>query len=363
MKVPFLNLKATYTELQPELDAAYAQVMDHGWYILGEQVSKFELEFAEYCTANYAIGVGSGLDALYLVLKAWGIGPGDEVIVPANTFIATWLAVSYTGATPIGVEPDELTYNISISEIEKKITKHTKAIIPVHLYGQPADMGAINNIAKSYQLKVLEDAAQAHGARYYGKRTGSLGDAAAFSFYPGKNLGAYGDGGMIVTSDHALAEQIRLLRNYGSNEKYVHSEIGVNSRLDELHAAQLRVKLKVLDCWNQRRSEMAAMYSQFIENRGLIVPYVPDWADSAWHLYVVRTKQRAELTVQLDNAGIGWQIHYPIPVHLQGAYRDLKGKKGDFPLTEQLSSEILSLPIGPHLLSEEKTHLVRFFEP
>jgi len=321
LKVPFLDLKAQYLELKDKLDEAYQRVMDSGWYILDKEVEAFETEFAEYCQVKHCIGVGNGLDALHLILRAFGIGPGDEVIVPSNTYIATWLAVTYSGATPVPVEPDEQTYNIDPSRIESAINERTKAIMPVHLYGQPADMDKINEVALRYSIKVIEDSAQAHGARYKGRRTGGLGDAAGFSFYPGKNLGAFGDGGAVTTNDDDLAENIRILRNYGSRIKYHNEVMGFNSRLDELQAAMLRVKLAKLDDWNEQRKQIAEMYlDQMKSNTNIISPFVPDWADPVWHLFVVRSKTRDALTKFLNEAKIGTMIHYPIPPHLQPAY-------------------------------------------
>ncbi|ABQ27351.1 DegT/DnrJ/EryC1/StrS family aminotransferase [Geotalea uraniireducens] len=350
MKVPFLDLKAQYLELQDEFDAAYRRVMDSGWYILGKELEAFEAEFAVYCQVKHCIGVGNGLDALHLILRASGIGPGDEVIVPTNTYIATWLAVTYSGATPVPVEPDEQTYNINPSRIESAITECTKAIMPVHLYGQPADMDRINEIAVRHGLKVFEDSAQAHGAKYKGRRTGGLGDAAGFSFYPGKNLGAFGDGGAVTTNDDDLAEIIRILRNYGSQIKYHNEVMGFNSRLDELHAAMLRVKLAKLDEWNERRKQVAALYfDQLTSNTNLVLPCVPDWADPVWHLFVVRSKKRGELQKQLTDARIGTMIHYPIPPHLQEAYSELGYGKGSFPISEKVHNEVLSLPMGPSM--------------
>jgi dTDP-4-amino-4,6-dideoxygalactose transaminase len=296
--------------------------------------------------------VGNGLDALHLILRGYGIGACDEVIVPSNTFIATWLAASYAGATPVPVEPDARTYNIDPALIEAAITDRTKAIIVVHLYGQPADMDAINAIAERHHLKVIEDAAQAHGARYKGRRVGSLGDAAAFSFYPGKNLGAIGDGGVVVTNDPNLAERVRVLGNYGSHIKY-HNEVkGYNSRLDELQAAFLRAKLPVLDEWNARRKAIAAQYLRQLEASTLILPHVPDWAEPVWHLFVVRSQQRDALQKHLGDAGIGTMIHYPIPPHLQSAYLELEYGPGSFPISEIIHKQVLSLPIGPHLGAE-----------
>jgi dTDP-4-amino-4,6-dideoxygalactose transaminase len=350
MTIPFLDLKSPYLELKDEFDAAYRLVMESGWYILGKEVEAFEAEFATYCEAKHCIGVGNGLDALHLILRAIEIGPGDEVIVPANTYIATWLAVSYSGATPVPVEPDEHTHNIDPGLVEAVISKKTKAILPVHLYGQPADMDPINALASRYGLKVIEDAAQAHGARYKGRRTGGLGDAAGFSFYPGKNLGALGDGGAVVTNDDALADRVRVLRNYGSKFKY-HNEVkGYNSRLDELQAALLRVKLPKLDEWNDRRRAVAKKYLQHLAAVPvLILPGVPDWAEPVWHLFVVRHPQRDALQKKLGEAGIGTLIHYPIPPHRQPAYADFGHGKGDFPISERIAREVLSLPMGPHL--------------
>jgi len=349
MKIPFLDLKAPHDELRPELREAFERVLNSGWYILGEEVKRFEHEFAEYSQVDYCIGVGNGLEALHLILRAYDIGLGDEVIVPSNTYIATWLAASYAGATPIPVEPDERTYNIDPSRIEAAITPRTKAIIAVHLYGQPADMDPINAIAKKHNLKVIEDAAQAHGAYYKGKRVGSLGDAAGFSFYPGKNLGAIGDGGAVTTNDSLLAEKVRVLCNYGSRIKY-HNEVkGFNSRLDEMQAAFLREKLKKLDEWNARRKVISTSYLEKLSGRDLVLPWVPEWADPVWHLFVVRHPHRDRLQKKLTESGIGTMIHYPIPPHLQGAYVGLGYREGAFPIAEQIHGEVLSLPIGPHL--------------
>lgn len=348
MKIPFLDLKATNLQYAAELEEAFQRVLNSGWYILGKEVEAFEEEFASYCHTNDAIGVANGLDAIFLILKAYSIGAGDEVIVPSNTYIATWLAASHCGAVPVPVEPDERTYNIDPEKIEAAITPCTKAIIAVHLYGQPADMDAINEIAARHNLKVIEDAAQAHGALYKGRRVGSLGDAAAFSFYPGKNLGALGDGGAITTNDRDLAELIRVYRNYGSREKY-HNEVpGFNSRLDELQAAFLRVKLRNLDRENAHRAELAAAYSRKLDGVvGITPPFVPDWAAPVWHLYVVRCEQRRALAEQLTVRNIGTIIHYPVPPHLQPAYADLSYSTGAFPIAEAIHQQVLSLPIGP----------------
>jgi dTDP-4-amino-4,6-dideoxygalactose transaminase len=349
MIIPFLDLKAAYLELQPEIDAAIQRVLDSGWYILGEEVDSFEQEYAAYCEAKYCVGLANGLDALHLALLALGVGEGDEVIVPSNTYIATWLAVSQCGATPVPVEPDEMTYNIDPARIEAAITPKTKVILPVHLYGQPADMDAILTIARKHGLKVLEDGAQAHGARYKGKRIGSHGDVVAWSFYPGKNLGAFGDGGAITTNDSEITERIRVLRNYGSRVKYVNDERGFNSRLDPLQAAALRVKLKVLDEWNARRAEIASYYQTQLKNGLLKLPFVPEWAEPVWHLYVVQHAKRDVLQKQLNEAEIGTLIHYPIPPNMQLAYASANFSQGQFPLAERIASNCLSLPIGPHL--------------
>ncbi|AFY91604.1 DegT/DnrJ/EryC1/StrS family aminotransferase [Chamaesiphon minutus] len=350
MKVPFLDFQAPYLELKAELDDAYARVMASGWYILGEEVAAFEAEFAAYCQTKYCIGVGNGLEALHLILRAMEIGAGDEVIVPANTYIASWLAVSQVGATPVAVEPDEHTYNIDPSLIEAAITARTKAIMAVHLYGQPADMDAINEIAKRHNLQVIEDAAQSHGARYKQRRTGGLGDAAGFSFYPSKNLGAIGDAGAVTTNNAELAERIRLLRNYGSRVKYENEIPGYNSRLDELQAAFLRVKLAKLDEWNARRVSVADRYLATLgKNPHLTLPVVPDWADPVWHLFVVRHPNRYNLEQHLRQNGVATLIHYPTPPHLSAAYCQPEMPKGSLPITERISNQIISLPMGAHL--------------
>lgn len=358
MNVPFLDLKAPYRELKEELDTAYSTVMDSGWFILGEEVQAFEAEFAAYCGAKFCVGVANGLDALHLILRAYGIGPGDEVIVPANTYVATWLAVSFAGGRPVPVEPDELTFNLDPSRLEAAITPHTKAIIPVHLYGQPADMDAINSIARQHGLKVVEDAAQAHGALYKGRRTGALGDAAGFSFYPGKNLGALGDAGAVTTNDEELADRVRVLHNYGSRTKYYNEVKGFNSRLDEMQAALLRVKLRSLNEWNKRRSRLAEFYSQSLSGvSDLVLPYVPSWADPAWHLFVVRHTERNRLQEHLAAGGVGTLIHYPQPPHLQVAYEELGYTRGVFPIAETMAAEVLSLPMGPHITETQSLHV------
>ncbi|MFA7077452.1 MAG: DegT/DnrJ/EryC1/StrS family aminotransferase, partial [Syntrophomonas sp.] len=342
--VAFLDLKAGYIEIKDELDAAYQRVMDSGWYILGAELEAFESEFAAYCGASYCVGVGNGLEALHLILRAYGIGPGDEVIVPANTYIATWLAVSQCGARPVAVEPVEDTYNIDPARIEAAITSRTKAIMPVHLYGQTAAMDEVNAIAARYELKVIEDGAQGHGALFKGRRAGSLGDAAGFSFYPGKNLGAFGDGGAVVTSDRDLVKKIKALRNYGSRIKY-HNEIkGYNSRLDELQAAFLRVKLGKLDDWNERRRSLAERYLQYLDPDYYTLPVVPEWAEPVWHIFAVRSTRRDAVLQHLADRGIGAMIHYPVPPHLQPAYAELKIGAGAYPISEMIHRQVFSLP-------------------
>lgn len=360
MNVAFLDLNPVYAELKHDLDAAYQRVMLSGQYVLGSEVRAFEAEFAAYCEVQHCIAVGNGLDALHLIIRAMNIGEGDEVIVPANTFIATWLAVSYAGATPVPVEPDILTYNIDPDRVEEAITQRTKAIIPVHLYGLPADMDRINAIAEAHNLKVIEDSAQAHGARYKGKRVGGLGNAAGFSFYPGKNLGALGDGGAVLTNDSELADKIQMLRNYGSSTKYHHDLQGFNSRLDEFQAAFLRVKLSRLDEWNARRRVLANTYMQGLSGHSsLTIPVVPNYAEPVWHLFVVRHPQRDFLGQELARAGIGTLIHYPIPPHLAPAYAEMGRKPADFPITEWIAQSVLSLPMGPHVSEKECADIVQ----
>lgn len=354
MIVPFLDLKSINLAQAPELEAAFRRVLDSGWYVLGRELERFECDFAAYCGSAHAVGVANGLDALTLILRAYGIGHGDEVIVPSNTFIATWLAVSHCGATPVPVEPLAATCNIDPAAIEAAITARTRAIIAVHLYGQPADMDPINALAARHGLKVIEDAAQAHGARYKGRRAGALADAAAFSFYPGKNLGALGDGGAVCSDDARLAAAVRLDRNYGSAVKYEHLRLGVNSRLDELQAALLVEKLATLDAGNRRRAAIAARYGERLAGLpGLSLPHVTDWAEPAWHLYVVRHPQRDLLARTLAAAGVGTMIHYPVPPHRQPAYAGLGLGEGALPLAEAIHREVLSLPIGPCMTLEQ----------
>jgi len=356
--VPFLDLGAVNGLIRDELDAAFRRVLDSGWFIMGPELEAFEAEFAEYSGVKHCIGVGNGLEALHLLLRAYGVGPGDEVIVPSNTFIATWLAVSECGATPVAVEPNPLTHNIEAAAIEQAITPRTKAIMPVHLYGQPADMDPINALAGKHGLVVIEDAAQAQGARYKGRRAGSLGSAAGTSFYPGKNLGALGDGGAVLTSDDKIAAEVRRLRNYGSQVKYQHDVAGYNSRLDELQGAFLRVKLSVLDGWNDRRREIASRYTRLLEGKGFELPFVPEYADPVWHLFVIRHARRDALRDHLAQHGVNTVIHYPIPPHLQAAYQDLGLEKGSLPIAERYADEVLSLPIGPHLDDAQVDHVI-----
>jgi len=359
MKVPFLDVGAAYREIQSELEAAILASLRSGWYIGGEDVDAFEQEFAAYTETQHCVGVANGLDALHLALLAMEIGAGDEVIVPSNTYIATWLAVSQCGAIPVPVEPVASTYNLDPSKIEAAITDRTKAILPVHLYGQPADLDPILEIARKHGLRVLEDAAQAHGARYKGRRIGSHGDAVAWSFYPSKNLGALGDAGAVTTNDLELAERVRLLRNYGSRVKYVNEIQGYNSRLDPVQAAVLRVKLRHLDEWNARRTVIAGRYRAELEGAGLVLPHVPDWANPVWHLFVVEYGDRDGLQGALQQAGIGTQIHYPIPPHLQSAYRSAGFGNGDFPIAENSANRLLSLPMGPQQDDEATTAVIR----
>lgn len=356
--VPFLDLRATYLELRTEINSAVSRVLDSGWYLLGEELGAFESEFAGYCEAEHCVGVANGLDALHLALRALGVGEGDEVIVPSNTYIATWLAVTQVGARPVPVEPDERTYNIDPSRIEAAITPRTRVIIPVHLYGQAAEMAPILEIARSHRLRILEDAAQAHGARYQGRRVGGIGDVTAWSFYPGKNLGAFGDGGAITTNDAEIAERVRVLRNYGSRVKYVNEVAGFNSRLDEIHAAVLRVKLRHLDEWNARRSAIAARYREELSQLDLVLPFVADGVNPVWHLFVVRTGRREALQAALKVQGVHALIHYPIPPHMQLAYAELGMAAGTLPIAERVHREVLSLPIGPHLSDAEAAAVI-----
>lgn len=351
MTVPFLDLAPTHAEIREELDSAIARVVDSGSFILGPEVSAFEADFAAYVGTRSCVGVGNGLDALELGLRALGVGEGDEVIVPSHTFIATWLAVSRIGGRPVPVEPRADTFNLDPERVAQAVTERTKAIIAVHLYGQPADLTALRTVADENGVWLVEDAAQAHGARIGGRRVGGIGHLAAWSFYPAKNLGALGDAGAVTTNDEDAAARLRQLRNYGSDEKYVHRERGVNSRLDEIQAAVLRVKLDHLDRWNQRRREVAARYLAGLADAAIVLPVVPDWAAPVWHLFVIRSRDRDRLGAHLKANGIGTLIHYPTPPHLQEAYVAAEVVSQQ-PIAEQLSSEVLSLPMGPHLPDE-----------
>lgn len=351
--IPFLDLKSIQLTQAEELKAAFARVLESGWYILGNEVKKFEEEYAAYCNAAECVGVANGLDALILALRALDVGPGDDVLVPSNTYIATWLAVSHVGATPVPVEPVDGTGNMDPACLAAALTPRTRVIMPVHLYGQPVELAPILEFARANGLKVIEDGAQSHGARYHGRRLGAHGDAVAWSFYPGKNLGALGDGGAVTTDDVALAERIRVLRNYGSRVKYHNEVIGYNSRLDELQAALLRVKLPKLDADNAQRAVIAQRYLSALQDCGLGLPEIAEGCESAWHLFVVRHPQRDKLAKSLAEKGIGTVIHYPIPPHLQPAYASLGISQGSLPISEAMHAEVLSLPIGPTMTLEQ----------
>jgi dTDP-4-amino-4,6-dideoxygalactose transaminase len=358
-QIPFLDMKSPYLELKDELDAAYHRVMESGWYILGEETEAFENEFAMKVGVRYCIGVGNGLEALHLILRAYGIGIGDEVIVPANTYIASWLAVSYAGAIPVPVEPNPAFYNIDPSRIISAITDKTRAIMPVHLFGLPTPMKEIWEIAEEYGLKIIEDSAQTHGGMYKGRYAGNLGSAAGFSFYPGKNLGAFGDAGAVVTNDADLANKVKELRNYGSKIKYYNEIKGYNSRLDPLQSAFLRVKLNHLDEWNKRRQNIAEYYLRNLQGvPDLILPEIAPETIHVFHLFVIRHPKRKLLQEYLTQHGIGTLIHYPIPPHLSAAYMDFGYYPGAFPLTESIAETILSIPIGPHLGEEDAAFIV-----
>ena len=358
MKIPFVTFIPLERELDQELRNAFERVYSSSWYIEGKEDERFESAFASYCDSKYCVGVGNGLDALFLALKALGIGAGDEVIVPSNTYIATALAVVYVGATPVFVEPDIRTYNIDPNRIVEAITDKTKAIMPVHLYGQPCDMDPIMDIAKRHNLYVIEDCAQAHGARYKDKVIGSFGNAAGFSFYPGKNLGALGDAGATVTNDEGLSKKIRALGNYGSDYKYHHIYQGNNSRLDELQAAFLSAKLPILDKVNEQRRSIAQKYLSGIKNPEIILPYVPDYAEPVWHIFGIRCKRRAELESFLNSSGISTNKHYPIPMHLQDCFKDLGFVKGDYPIAEEISETELSIPMYYGMTDEEINYVI-----
>lgn len=358
MKVPFVSFLPMEHELDKDLRAAFERVYTRSRYIGGAEDESFEKAFAEYCDVNYCVGTGNGLDALMLALKALDVGEGDEVIVSSNTFIATALAVSYVGAIPVLVEPDIRTFNINPVEIEKKITDKTKAIIPVHLYGQACDMDSIMKIARKHNLYVVEDCAQAHGATYKGRKIGTFGDVAGFSFYPGKNLGALGDAGAIVTSNKKLADKIRALGNYGSDYKYHHIYQGNNSRLDEFQAAFLLAKLPHLDKVNENRRGIASKYLEGIKNPLITLPYVPEYANPVWHIFGIRCDRRNELEKYLNIAGISTNKHYPIPMHLQACYKELGFKEGDFPVAEKISATELSLPMYYGMTDEEIQYVI-----
>ncbi len=357
MKIPFVDLQAQYKSIAPEVNAAIQGVLDRGDYVLGEQVHLFEEEFAAYIGVPHAVGVGTGLDALELLLRAYDIGPGDEVITAANTYIATVLAIMAVGARPILVDMDPATYNVDPAGIEAAITPRTRAIMPVHLCGQPAEMDKIVAIAKKYKLLVIEDAAQASGARYGGARAGALADGAGFSFYPGKNLGAYGDGGMITTRDAAIAEKIRRLGNYGQRVKYEHESVGTNSRLDTIQAAILRVKLRHLDAWNDARTRHAATYNTLLSGTQCSVPKTAPNRTHIFHLYMVEVENRTEVQKLLGEKGVSTGIHYPIPNHLQEACASLGYKRGQFPLTERAAGRILSLPMFAELTQDQQDYV------
>jgi dTDP-4-amino-4,6-dideoxygalactose transaminase len=360
MKVPILDLKPAYDELRAELDAAYHRVMESGWVLLGRELAAFEEEYAASVGVRHCIGVANGLEAMQLVLMALEVGLGDEVIVPSHGYIATWLAVTHAGAKPVPCEPDSRTYNLDPSRLASLIGPRTKVILPIHLYGQTADMEAINEVAARNGVFVLEDAAQSHGALCRGRAAGALGHAAGVSFYPSKNLGALADAGAVTTNDGSLADRIRHLRNYGSKVRYHHEYLGLNSRLSELQAAFLRAKLPKLPAWNLRRAALARLYGERLAGiDGLVLPQVPAWAQPVWHLYVVRTPRREALQQHLAEYGVGTQVHYPVPPHLSKAYAAAGWKKGDFPLAEQFADEVLSLPIGPHVTAEQVEHVCR----
>lgn len=358
MKIPFVTFLPMEKELESEIKEAFERVFSHSWYIEGTEDDSFEKAFAEYCNTSYCVGVGNGLDALMLSLKALEIGAGNEVIVPSNTYIATALAVTYVGAKPIFVEPDIKTFNINPKMIEKAITKNTKAIIPVHLYGQACDMDPILKVAQRYNLRIIEDCAQAHGATYKGKKVGTFGDVACFSFYPGKNLGALGDAGAVVTNDNELAKKIRALSNYGSDYKYHHIYKGNNSRLDELQAAFLSTKLPLLDKFNEERRHIAQKYLNGIKNSKVILPYVNSNCVPVWHIFGLRCKDRDLLEKYLNEKGIGTNKHYPIPIHLQECYKDLNIQKGVLPIAEEISDTELSIPMYYGMTNREINYVI-----
>lgn len=358
MTVRLLELGRVTAELRDELDAAVARVIDRGQYVLGPEVAAFEEEFAAYVGVRHCVGVGNGLNALELSLRAMGVGPGDEVIVPGFTYVATWLGVTLAGATPVPVEPDPATYNLDPTALDAAVTERTRAILPAHLYGQAADMAAVRAVAARHGLLVLEDAAQAHGATDSGSRVGSLGHAAAWSFYPSKNLGALGDAGAVTTDDDGLAQALRELRHYGAVDRYRHERVGSNSRLDEVQAAVLRAKLPHLERWNERRQAVAATYLHKLAGTAVTLPAVRGGARPAWHLFVVTADDRDDLAVHLRARGVETEVHYPIPPHRDAVYAGLGLARGSLPLTEQLSDHVLTLPIGPHITEDEVGEVV-----
>ncbi|MDB4754067.1 DegT/DnrJ/EryC1/StrS family aminotransferase [Akkermansiaceae bacterium] len=363
MKIPFQNFTGSYEELKEELDKAYQRFMRSGWYVLGTEVKAFEQEYADFCEAEHCVGVGHGLDALMLALRACDVGEGDEVIVPSNTYIATWLAVSQVGAKVVPVEPDPNTFNVDPAKIAASITTETKVILPVNLYGHPCDYDAIMNIAHDNKCKVVIDNAQAHGAKYKGRRVGGIADVECHSFYPSKNLGALGEAGAITTNDQAIAERIETLRNYGSRVRYYNDEKGFNSRLDELQAAFLRVKLRKLDEWTDRRRHVATRYLESLKNiEGITLPQTNDDADHVWHLFVIRSLERHKLQEVLDSSGIQTLIHYPVPPHLSDAYREMAMGVGSFPIAEKLADEVISLPMGPFMDDASVDAVIKSFQ-
>jgi dTDP-4-amino-4,6-dideoxygalactose transaminase len=358
-RVPFLDVAAAYGELKADIDAAVHRVLDSGWFILGPELEAFEREFAAYVEAEHCVGMGNGLDALRLVMAALDIGPGAEVLVPAQTFIATWLAVMEVGAVPVAVDVDPRTHNLDPARCEAAITPRTRAMMPVHLFGLPADLAPLMEIAGRHGLEVIEDAAQAHGARYGGRKVGAIGRAGGFSFYPAKNLGAFGDAGAVTTNDAALAARLRRLRNYGSSLKYQHDEVGINSRLDEIQAAVLRAKLGRVDEWNRRRREVARRYLEGLSGvAALQLPYEPPATESVWHVFAVLAPDRDGLHHHLEAAGIGSMVHYPAPAHRHRAYDGQGWDIGPMPAAERLAAEELSLPMGPHLGPEDQDRVI-----
>jgi len=358
MNIPFIDFRGQYEAVKDEIDGGLKKVFEKGNFILGEEAQQFEVAFAKYCDSRFGVGVNSGTDALYLAVSALDIGPGDEVVLPTHTFIATALCVSYTGATPVFADIEETTYNLDVKSFEQVITKKTKAVIPVHIYGQSANMDEINAVAKKHGIKVIEDAAQAHGATYKGKRIGSLGDAACFSFYPTKSLGAFGDAGIVVTADEQIAKCVMMLRDYGRVGRYEHKVKGYNTRLDTIQAVVLAAKLKHLDQWNKMRAEVAKIYAENLKGvSGVVIPPVAPERTHVYQTYAVRVQNRDQVMEGLKQKGVSSLIHYPIPIHLQEAYKDAGYKKGAFPVAEKVTDEILSLPMFPHMTREQVNYV------